>query len=96
MTVREREQSDINSDRPPKRSKTGDSRAGSPTTASGFGRDSGSSAQVDSPLPPSHVLLGIPPSSSDGFVFRIEERDVGISEYVGRNVPKVDGIIKQR
>jgi tRNA pseudouridine13 synthase len=52
--------------------------------------------QVVNPLPPSHALLGVPPPISDGLVFRIMETDVGISEYVGRDVPKIHGIIKQR
>jgi len=51
---------------------------------------------VEDQLLPSHVLLDIPPVTSDGFVFRVQENSVGISEYVGRNIPKIDGIIKQR
>jgi tRNA pseudouridine13 synthase len=48
-------------------------------------------------LPPSHSLLDVPlrEESSDAF-FRLSESDVGISEYVGRDVPKIAGIIKQR
>jgi hypothetical protein len=57
---------------------------------------------MDSPLlknhlPPSHALLGVPQQDlADGSLFRLTESDVGISEYVGRDVSKIDGIIKQR
>ncbi|KAI0796737.1 pseudouridine synthase [Abortiporus biennis] len=49
-------------------------------------------------LPPSHALLNAPKPecSPDGTVLKILERDVGISEYVGYDVPKIEGIIKQR
>lgn len=48
-------------------------------------------------LPPSHALLNLPPAvyDQDGFR-RIVEPDVGISEYVGHDVPPIEGIIKQR
>jgi tRNA pseudouridine13 synthase len=49
------------------------------------------------PLPPSHALLGVPPlDMSESPFFRLSESDVGISEYIGRDVSKIDGIIKQR
>jgi tRNA pseudouridine13 synthase len=49
-------------------------------------------------LPPSHALLVAPrhADSSEGSDPRILETDVGISEYVGRDIPKIEGIIKQR
>jgi tRNA pseudouridine13 synthase len=49
-------------------------------------------------LPPSHALLGTsPPLQTDGSsMARIMEADVGISEYIAKGVPKIDGIIKQR
>jgi tRNA pseudouridine13 synthase len=48
-------------------------------------------------LPPSHALLGVPPQESFTEAFpSLSEGDVGISEYVDRNVPKIEGIIKQR
>ncbi|KAJ3774471.1 pseudouridine synthase [Lentinula raphanica] len=48
-------------------------------------------------LPPSHSLLGVPlPIIKDGRAITFLETDVGISEYVGRGVSKVEGIIKQR
>ena len=49
-------------------------------------------------LPPSHALLGLPlpECSPDGTLQKIMETDVGISEYVGHDVPTIGGIIKQR
>ena len=49
-------------------------------------------------LPPSHVLLGTsaPSLTPDGSIYKILETDVGISEYIARDVPKISGIIKQR
>ena len=49
-------------------------------------------------LPPSHSLLGLPPPACtpDGSMVCVMESDVGISEYVGHDVPKIEGIIKQR
>ena len=49
-------------------------------------------------LPPSHVLLGTsaPSLAPDGSIYKILETDVGISEYIARDVPKISGIIKQR
>ncbi|KAF7332007.1 TRUD domain-containing protein [Mycena kentingensis (nom. inval.)] len=53
--------------------------------------------QSDNLLPPSHSLLGVPrPQIKDGGVVSLSERDVGISEYIGRGIPKIEGIIKQR
>ena len=53
---------------------------------------------VESLLPPSHALLGAPSPvyTPDGSMQRIMETDVGISEYVGHDVPQIQGIIKQR
>ncbi|KAI9448168.1 tRNA pseudouridine synthase D [Lactarius indigo] len=49
-------------------------------------------------LPPSHSLLGIAPPLQDenGAIIRLMESDVGISEYVAKDAPKIGGIIKQR
>lgn len=54
--------------------------------------------QPESLLPPSHALLNAPSPvyTPDGSMQRIMETDVGISEYVGHDVPKIEGIIKQR
>lgn len=75
-------------DQPPtKRQKTDDSQEQSPAEV------------VRTPLlPPSHALLGVPEheeSDEDGFV-QMLETDVGISQYVGRDVPPVRAVIKQR
>lgn len=52
----------------------------------------------ESILPPSHVLLGTsaPSLAPDGLIHKILETDVGISEYIARDIPKISGIIKQR
>ena len=49
-------------------------------------------------LPPSHALLDTRPPvyGPDGSMQQIMETDVGISEYIGFDVPKIEGIIKQR
>ena len=49
-------------------------------------------------LPPSHSLLGIAPPLQDenGSIIRLMESDVGISEYIAKEAPKIGGIIKQR
>lgn len=52
--------------------------------------------ELESILPPSHALLGLPVPTLDGETLRIMETDVGISEYVGNDLPKIEGIIKQR
>ena len=49
-------------------------------------------------LPPSHALLGITRDGGpdgDGFT-QMLETDVGISEYVGRDIPPIHAVIKQR
>ena len=49
-------------------------------------------------LPPSHALLGAPRHAEpdeDGFT-QMLETDVGISEYVGRDIPPIQAVIKQR
>jgi hypothetical protein len=49
-------------------------------------------------LPPSHALLGLakPDQPGPDGTRQILETDVGISEYVGKGVAKIEGIIKQR
>jgi tRNA pseudouridine13 synthase len=49
-------------------------------------------------LPPSHSLLGSAPPLQDenGAIIRLMEYDVGISEYIAKDVQKIGGIIKQR
>lgn len=49
-------------------------------------------------LPPSHALLGVSQpgeADEDGFT-QMLETDVGISEYVGRDIPPIQAVIKQR
>ena len=49
-------------------------------------------------LPPSHALLGVARQGEpdeDGFI-QMFETDVGISEYVGRDIPPIGAVIKQR
>ena len=60
--------------------------------------DSVSDAPKETILPPSHSLLGTAPPSQDesGAIIRLMESDVGISEYIAKNVPRINGIIKQR
>lgn len=55
------------------------------------------STLLENILPPSHTLLniGAPCFNSDG-VIQIREEDVGISEYLRRDIPIIKGIIKQR
>lgn len=55
------------------------------------------SLQPESVLPPSHSLLGIPlPAAPPGQPINFTEANVGISEYVAKDAPKVEAIIKQR
>lgn len=60
--------------------------------------DSATDAPKETVLPPSHSLLGTAPPLQDesGAIIRLMESDVGISEYIAKNVPKINGIIKQR
>jgi len=47
--------------------------------------------------PPSHALLGIPlPEATESGAINFLEKNVGISEYVGRESARIQGIIKQR
>ncbi|EKM80137.1 hypothetical protein AGABI1DRAFT_120164 [Agaricus bisporus var. burnettii JB137-S8] len=55
------------------------------------------SPEPDHILPPSHALLGIPlPQVAPSGAIKFLEANVGISEYVGRESAKIQGIIKQR
>ena len=60
--------------------------------------DSATNAPKETILPPSHSLLGTAPPLQDesGAIVRLMESDVGISEYIAKNVPRINGIIKQR
>lgn len=99
-TVRPRDEDDTG--RSPKRTKldstsrTGDS--ADTTVAASVDASNTEEKQPESLLPPSHAFLGAPPPvyTPDGSMQRIMETDVGISEYIGRDVSKIEGIIKQR
>jgi tRNA pseudouridine13 synthase len=103
LSTREREPDDTEFERSPKRTRvdhppvsenpsSGDDVAVTDLPAS----EDTNLVESQNLLPPSHILLGIPPPTSDGHILRILERDVGISEYVGRDIRRIDGIIKQR
>ncbi|KIJ70068.1 hypothetical protein HYDPIDRAFT_23214 [Hydnomerulius pinastri MD-312] len=92
--TREREDDEEQS-RSPKRTKVDslpDAPAVSETT-----KNTPDKSEPESILPPSHILLGksSPPISSSG-LRQLLESDVGISEYISRDVPPISGIIKQR
>ncbi|KAG2056320.1 tRNA pseudouridine synthase D [Suillus hirtellus] len=55
-----------------------------------------SAVAAESVLPPSHTLLGIAPTFSSNGLRQVLQTDVGISEYISRDVPPISGIIKQR
>jgi len=87
-SIREREDDDSEA-RSPKRTKT--------TELDGNHIVSKSSQAEESILPPSHVLLGLsPPSTTSSGLRQLLECDVGISEYISRDLPPIRGIIKQR
>ena len=100
-SVRPRDEEDAAHDRSPKRTKIDDeSTNGQATEATPMVVEdtAAEKKQPESLLPPSHTLLGAPPPvyTEDGSMQRIMETDVGISEYIGHDVPKIEGIIKQR
>lgn len=89
--IHEREQDDADIERYSKRSKVGNDVqefVGDATSTSS------STQTTEHILPPSHALLGIP--LPDTFPLNFLEADVGISEYIGREEAKIEGIIKQR
>src|ERR1700741_2117066 len=68
-----------------------------PATLPAVPSDSASTTTNETILPPSHFLLGTAPplQDKDGAIIRLMETDVGISEYIAKDVPKISGIIKQ-
>ncbi len=95
--VRERENDDEDLERDSKRPKMDD--AGLEAAPPADEPDEKSEEIEEKPhiLPPSHALLGVPlPLAQEGRAINFLETDVGISEYVGRGVSKIEGIIKQR
>lgn len=92
IVIHEREQDDADVERYTKRSKIDTDTKDVPSQALDSHNE-----PAEHILPPSHVLLGIPlPVAKEGSALNILEKDVGISEYVGRGEAKVEGIIKQR
>ncbi|KAH7929415.1 tRNA pseudouridine synthase D [Leucogyrophana mollusca] len=107
-TIRERDTDDEDLTRSPKRTKVSDVLEPDTVAPTETGEQADSdvvptlprakaSVEDESVLPPSHVLLGIPsPTLSADGLRQVLESDVGISEYIGRDVPPISGIIKQR
>jgi tRNA pseudouridine13 synthase len=92
LVIHEREQDDADLERYTKRSKVDADTKELQATAT-----QNSYEEAEHILPPSHALLGIPlPVAKEGSALNILEKDVGISEYIGRGEAKVEGIIKQR
>ena len=93
VVIHEREQDDADVERYTKRSKIDTDIKTDQTIAT----QNGHSEPAEHILPPSHALLGIPlPVVKEGSALNFLEKDVGISEYIGRGEAKVEGIIKQR
>ncbi len=91
------ELSDDTTETPPlKRTKIDDGDA-PPHSSATLSAVSSSATVAANILPPSHSLLGIAPplQGDDGAIVRLMESDVGISEYIAKDVPKIGGIIKQ-
>jgi len=93
--TRERELDDSQDGRPLKRTKLDESST-EPQTSGALSKET--YIKSENLLPPSHILLGTskPAFTPDGNTYRILETDVGISEYISRDVSKISGIIKQR
>ncbi|KAG6378689.1 hypothetical protein JVT61DRAFT_12960 [Boletus reticuloceps] len=93
--IREREDDD-REPRSPKRIKTSDF-DDNHTVSESLQAEHESQEAQESILPPSHILLGLnPPQTTSGGLRQLLERDVGISEYITRDLPPIRGIIKQR
>ncbi|KAF8138435.1 tRNA pseudouridine synthase D [Boletus edulis] len=94
--IREREDDDREPTRSPKRIKTSEL-DDNHTVSESLQAEHESQEAQESILPPSHVLLGLsPPQTTSGGLRQLLERDVGISEYITRDLPPIRGIIKQR
>ena len=93
--TRERDLDNLQDGRSHKRTKLDDSSTESIPSGEALSEET---QESDGILPPSHVLFNIskPTSTSDGPMHRVLEADVGISEYIASDVPKISGIIKQR
>ena len=105
--VRERED-DEELARSPKRTKVDESTDDGPIVAdtsplmssalaaAADSKEDSPSAPVVNVLPLSHTLLGIASTFSSDGLRQVLQTDVGISEYISRDVPTISGIIKQR
>ena len=92
LVIHEREQDDADLERYTKRSKIETDTKEVQATVTHDSHE-----EAEHILPPSHALLGIPlPVVKEGSALNILEKDVGISEYIGRGEARVEGIIKQR
>ncbi|KAF9268087.1 tRNA pseudouridine synthase D [Marasmius fiardii PR-910] len=95
-SVREREHGEEHIERNAKRQKLESTQEVTVNEENFFNEQAIDSSDVHV-LPPSHALLGIPlPVAESGRPLNFLETNVGISEYVGRGVSKIEGIIKQR
>ena len=104
-SARPREDDELQDERAPKRFKPSEDEPHQADAVAGS-RTTGENSQgqlhiynLEDLLPPSRELLGLPPTSQktpDGVVHRTSEPDVGISEYIGKGLPAIQGIIKQR
>ena len=104
-TVRPREDDEPQDERPSKRRKLSeDEQHQADTVPDGAKTEERAQGQfhvynLENLLPPSRELLGLPPAPPippDGVMHRTSETDVGISEYIGKGLPTIHGIIKQR
>ncbi|KAG2077310.1 tRNA pseudouridine synthase D [Suillus decipiens] len=94
--IRERE-NDEELARSPKRTKLdADEHIVADTSPLTDSKEGSSAVAAESVLPPSHALLGIAPSFASNGLRQVLQTDVGISEYISRDVPPISGIIKQR
>ena len=96
--ARERELDDSQDGRSPKRTKLDESLSDPKASGVILLKETHTDLESENLLPPSHVLLGTsePTFTPDATMYRILEADVGISEYISRDVPKISGNIKQR
>jgi tRNA pseudouridine13 synthase len=104
-SARPREEDELQDERAPKRFKLSEDEPRQADAVMG-GATTGESSQsqshihnLENLLPPSRELLGLPPTPHtppDGVMHRTSEPDVGISEYIGKDLPTIQGIIKQR
>jgi tRNA pseudouridine13 synthase len=99
IVVHERDMDFYDGDRPSKKVKIDENMelAQSTQDAEIKTEDLTASFSAESVLPASRSLLPHRKGDINGEdIFRLTEQDVGISEYISHDVPKIAGIIKQR